>query len=98
MEVSRSGYYQYLKTDHHSQIDKDFELLSKVRQIHGETRGAYGSRRTSERLRSQGNDVGRYRARSLMKKAGVSVKLRNMRGRSCRTFITSQGNCLRQVV
>jgi transposase InsO family protein len=76
MEVSRSGYYQYLKTDHNIKIDKDFELMSKVRQINGETRGAYGSRRTSERLRSQGHDVGRYRARSLMKKADVSVKHR----------------------
>nr|CBX27972.1 Insertion element IS600 uncharacterized 31 kDa protein [uncultured Desulfobacterium sp.] len=76
MEASRSGYYQYLKTDHNIKIDKDFELMSKVRQINGETRGAYGSRRTSERLRSQGHDVGRYRARSLMKKAGVSVKHR----------------------
>ena len=76
MEVSRSGYYQYLKTDHNIKIDKDFELMSKVRQINGETRRSYGSRRTSERLRSQGHDVGRYRARSLMKKADVSVKHR----------------------
>jgi transposase InsO family protein len=76
MEVSRSGYYQYLKTDHNIKIDKDFELMSKVREINGETRGAYGSRRTSEELRSQGHDVGRYRARSLMKKANVSVKHR----------------------
>ena len=51
-------------------------FLSKVRQIHSETRGAYGSRRTSEKLRSQGHDVGRYRAHSLMKKAGVFVKRR----------------------
>src|SRR5450756_2245213 len=29
-----------------------------------------------DRLRSQGHDVGRYRSRSLMKKAGVSVKRR----------------------
>lgn len=63
-----------MKTDPNIKTDKDFELMSKVRQINGETRGAYGSRRTSERLRSQGHDVGRYRARSLMKKAGVSVK------------------------
>jgi putative transposase len=76
MEVSRSGYYQYLETHHTMKIDKDFGLLSEVRQIHGETRGTYGSRRTSERLRSQGHDVGRYRARSLMKRAGVSVKRR----------------------
>ena len=76
MEVSLRCYYQYLKTDHNIKIDKDFELMSKVRQINGETRGSYGSRRTSERLRSQGHDVGRYRARSLMKKADVSVKHR----------------------
>jgi putative transposase len=76
MEVSRSGYYQYLKTDNHIKVDKDLVLLSIIRQIHGETRGAYGSRRTSARLRSQGHDVGRYRARSLMKKAGISVKHR----------------------
>jgi len=76
MEVSRSGYYQYLETDHTMKIDNDFGLLSEVRQIHGETRGSYGSRRTSERLRLLGHDVGRYRARSLMKKAGVSVKHR----------------------
>ena len=76
MEVSRSGYYQYLKTDLNIKVDKDFVLLSIIRQIHSETRGAYGSRRTSKSLRSQGHDVGRYRSRSLMKKAGVSVKRR----------------------
>jgi transposase InsO family protein len=76
MEVSRSGYYQYIKAGHTMKMDKDFGLLSEVRQIHGETRGSYGSRRTAERLRRQGYPVGRYRARSLMKKAGVSVKHR----------------------
>jgi len=76
MEVSRSGYYQYLETDHTMKIDKDFKLLSEVRQIYGETRGAYGSRRISKRLRSQGHNVGRCKARSLMKKAGIYVKHR----------------------
>jgi len=57
-------------------IDKDFGLLSDVRRIHNETRGSHGSRRTAERLHMQGHPVGRYRARSLMKKAGVSVKQR----------------------
>ena len=55
-------------------IDKDFGLLSEVRQIHRETRGSYGSRRTAERLRILGHPVGRYRAGSLMKKAGLSPK------------------------
>ena len=57
-------------------MDPDFELIAKVRQIHSDTRGSYGSRRMSGQLREDGYDVGRYRARSLMKKAGVSVKRR----------------------
>jgi len=51
-------------------------MIAKVRQIHSETRGSYGSRRMSGQLQNDGYDVGRYRARSLMKKACVSVKSR----------------------
>jgi len=51
-------------------------MITRVRQIHSETRGSYGSRRMSGQLRDEGYDVGRYRARSLMKKAGVSVRRR----------------------
>jgi transposase InsO family protein len=76
MGVSRSGYYKYLKTAHENKMDPDFELIAKVRQIHADTRGSYGSRRMSGQLRDDGYDVGRHRARSLMKKAGVSVKRR----------------------
>ena len=76
MGVSRSGYYKYLKRVHKNKTDPDFELVAKVRQIHSETRGSYGSRRMSNQLQDDGYNVGRYRARSLMKKAGVSVKHR----------------------
>jgi putative transposase len=76
MGVSRGGYYKYLKTNHDNRMDPDFELIAKVHQIHSDTRGSYGSRRMSRRLRDDGYDVGRYRARSLMKKAHVSVKRR----------------------
>jgi len=76
LEVSRSGYYKYLGTASEHKIDKDFELLAEVRQIHKETRGAYGSRRISKMLLSKGYDVGRFRARSLMKKAGICVRQR----------------------
>ena len=57
-------------------MDPDFELIAKVRQIHSDTRGSYGSRRMSDQLRDDGYNVGRYRARSLMKKADVAVKRR----------------------
>ncbi|WP_369688309.1 IS3 family transposase [Desulfatitalea tepidiphila] len=76
MRVSRSGFYQYMRYGRGVIIDTDFLLISRVRQIHSSTRGSYGSRRMSKQLREDGQDVGRYRARSLMKKAGVAVKYR----------------------
>ncbi|MDY6974473.1 MAG: IS3 family transposase, partial [Thermodesulfobacteriota bacterium] len=76
MEVSRSGYYKYLKTMYENKIDPDFELIARVRQIHSDTRGNYGSRRMSSQLKDEGGNVGRYRARTLMNKAGVFVKYR----------------------
>jgi len=65
-----------LKTVDQRKIDKDFNLLSKVREIHKQSKGSYGSRRMSKRLGELGYDVGRHRARSLMKKADVSYKRR----------------------
>ena len=76
MRVSRSGFYQYLKYGYGYIIDPDFLLIASVRRIHSSTRASYGSRRMSRQLREDGYDVGRYRARSLMKKAGVAVKYR----------------------
>lgn len=73
MGVSRSGYYKYLKNRHEKIIDPDFALIAKVREIHSETDGTYGSRRMSKKLRKDGNDIGRCRARSLMNKANVKV-------------------------
>lgn len=76
MEVGRSGYYKYLIKYTENRIDPDFELIAKVKEIHSDNKGTYGSRRTSRQLRNEGYDVGRYRARNLMKKANVSVKRR----------------------
>jgi putative transposase len=76
MEVSRSGYYRFLKKYHQNLIDKDFKLLSDVRHIHQKSRGTYGSRRMVKSLRAIGYSVGRYKTRSLMKKAGLEAKSR----------------------
>jgi putative transposase len=75
-KLAGRGYYTYFKKEHENRIDPDFAMIAKVRQIHSETRGSYGSRRMSGQLREDGYDIGRYRARSLMKKADVSVKNR----------------------
>ena len=76
MEVSRSGYYRFLKRYHPKPVDKDFKLLAEVRHIHQKFRRTYGSRRMVISLREAGYAVGRYKARRLMKKAGLEVKSR----------------------
>jgi transposase InsO family protein len=76
MGVSRSGYYRYVQRIHGEKIDPDFELIAKVRHIYSKSKDTYGSRRISKQLRNEGLDIGRYRARSLMKKADVAVKRR----------------------
>ena len=49
---------------------KVLEAAGSLR-IHKQSRRKYGTRRMSEQLRAEGYDVGCYKARNLMKKAGV---------------------------
>ena len=70
--MSRSGYYRHIKKSEKNSIPPDFHLISRVKQIHKQSRQKYGTRRMSEQLRAEGYNVGRYKARNLMKKAGVS--------------------------
>jgi len=49
-------------------------LITHAREIHRQNKGVYGSRRLSQALQSIGYPVGRYRARNLMLKAGITVK------------------------
>ena len=72
MGVSRSGYYKSIRAENTKTISPDFHLISKVKQIHKQSRRKYGARRMSAQLRAEGYNIGRYKARNLMRKAGVS--------------------------
>ena len=76
LEVSRSGYYDYLKTQ---PAADDLELLTRMKAIHTETGQCYGSRRMTRVLQAEGYPVGRHQVRRVMKEAGVSVKRRSTR-------------------
>ncbi|AHK67624.1 IS3-like element ISBps2 family transposase [Burkholderia pseudomallei] len=65
--VARSSYYAWRSRQGRS--NRDATVLEAVRRIHEETRRSYGSRRMSQALRLLGHNVGRYRARSLMRQA-----------------------------
>ena len=74
LKVSRSGYYDYLERGDSCRSSEEMALITRVREIHRQNKGVYGSRRMAEALQSIGYRVGRYRARTLMLKAGITVK------------------------
>lgn len=76
MEVSRSYYYSYLRKRNQSVSAQELKLLTEVNALNKESRGSFGSRQMSKHLKQKGHAVGRYKARTLMRKAGISCKQR----------------------
>ena len=77
MGVSRSAYYDYVRcVDNCSESQRHEEILEAVRDIAKSSNYSYGSRRIGKALNTLGYPVGRWKARSLMREAGVQVKHR----------------------
>lgn len=72
MMVSRGGYYKYLQRLSQQSVNhEELVLLVALKVLQRQSRNSYGSRRVAKALQMQGYNVGRYRARSLMRKAGI---------------------------
>lgn len=72
-DVSRSSYTYHRKAK--NKVDPERERLKEeVKSIHKHSRGAAGSRTIAGTLKQQGESIGRYKARSLMKEAGIYSK------------------------
>jgi transposase InsO family protein len=74
MKVSRSGFYDYLKSDH--SIDPDAPIKARIREIFAFHRQSYGSRRMIRALRLEGYQIGRHKVRRLMRELGLKAKRR----------------------
>jgi transposase InsO family protein len=74
LQVSRSGYYAFLQRAKAPKPGTDeLALVAAVQRIAHATHATYGSRRMMHELQAGGHAVGRYRTRTLMKKAQVTV-------------------------
>ena len=76
MQVSRSGYYAYVQMQKRVDRGNRERLLVKVKAIHKASGQSYGSRRIGKALRDDGEMVGRYQTRTLMREAGIEVKVK----------------------
>jgi len=71
--VSRSSYHYH--RERQACVDSEREVLkAKVVAIHKASQGAAGNRSITGQLNQQGECIGRYKVRALMKEAGVSSK------------------------
>lgn len=73
-EVSRQTFYDWLA---HGEAElsrkqrSDVDLVEKIRAVHADSRGAYGSRRVTAQLRRDGHHVNHKRVERLMRINGI---------------------------
>jgi putative transposase len=69
--LSTSGYYASLKRPLSARSAKNDDLLAKIEQIHGDSRGTYGRPRVYAELRDEGHRVNHKRVGRLMRLGGI---------------------------
>ena len=76
LNVSTSGYYEWLDRPPCATERMNKRLLSKIRCFHQSSRQTYGSPRIHKDLRTSGEHVSVNRVAKLMKAAGIQSKMR----------------------
>lgn len=88
MDVSRSGYYKYLQRKPSQKSLAETKLLVEIKALAQLSQHSYGSRRIAKGLQNRGYPIGRYSARTLMRKAGIVCRQRR---RFCLTTQSRHG-------
>ena len=71
--VTRSSYYSYLRKRCTPNVER-IRLRSRVNELFTQSRSAAGSRSIMSMMREDGEQIGRYRVRSLLKELGLISK------------------------
>jgi len=74
LKVSRSGYYDWQGRSESPRSQRDQVLLKEIRQIHEQTKEAYGAIKTWQALRQAGVDCGKHRAARLRRLAAIEAR------------------------
>jgi len=73
LDVSRSGYYRWLKAPESKRAQAARQLIAHIRRIHGKSRKSYGSPRVFHKLRQEGVKTSENRVARLMQAAGIKA-------------------------
>ncbi len=74
LEVSRAGYYAWRSRPACVRRERQQELAEKIRVVHAEHRGVYGSPRVCEALKAKGQKVCQNTVAKVMKSHGIRAK------------------------
>jgi putative transposase len=72
--VSRPGFYAWRKRPESERSKSNRHLAARVKQVHEESRGTYGSPRVHAELAAEGTPVGRHRVAKLMRQQGIRAR------------------------
>lgn len=75
LDVSRSGYYQFIKRLPSQRKQDEESLIMKIKAIYEASRQTYGSPRIHAELKDQGETCSRQRVAKLMRKSGIVAKM-----------------------
>jgi putative transposase len=76
LEVSRSGYYEWLGRPPHAHTEAAQQVEAKVQPYFAQGRGTYGTRRITHLLAQEGLQVRRRRSGRVLAQAGLRCKTR----------------------
>jgi transposase InsO family protein len=76
MEVSRSGYYAFLRRPESRRSKRQKEVLEHIRRIHKANYEIYGAPRIAAELNTEGIQAGKSMVARLMRKNGIRSKTR----------------------
>jgi putative transposase len=97
LNISRSGFYDWLGRPEPPRELRDKELVKIIREIHAESRGSYGSPRVHAELRlGKDMQVNRKRVERLMREEGLQGIYRRRGRRNLVTAATEEDLVRRQ--
>jgi len=76
LEVSASGFYKWMSRKNSSRQEKELQMIEKIRVIHSESQGTYGSPRVFRQLGFDGIKVSKGKVERLMRIHRIQGKVK----------------------
>jgi transposase InsO family protein len=71
LSVSRSGFYAWERREESTRAKEDRRLKERIRELHRDSRGTYGSPRIHQQLKQEEAGIGRRRTARLMREDAI---------------------------